>query len=293
MTNVFISYRRDDTAGHAGRLSDRLVARLGAGRVFMDVEDIQPGQNFAQAIEQTLAHCDHLLAIVGPRWLEAIRARMASGEDFVRHEIAVALTRGLTVIPVLVGGAKMPGAADLPPELAAFSRCQAVEIRDNRFDEDAAQLVNFLAVGRDHRRTRVLAAVAAMLLVGVAGGWFAWGRSGPQPVDGGWMAEMQKPGQRPYRVRFTLTRDGDRVTGHVQYPTGDGPILDGRLAEGHLSFHTEHTPQFSSAPAIIRTEAQQDGDTLKVTMIDEGGTATGVATRSPSEGGADKREAVR
>lgn len=132
LKSVFISYRRDDAAGHAGRLSDRLVARLGAARVFMDVEDIAPGQNFAQAIESTLSKCDGVLAVIGPRWLETIRTRMAGGEDFVRHEIAVALAAGLTVIPVLVGGAKMPGAADLPPELAAFSRCQAVEIRDNR-----------------------------------------------------------------------------------------------------------------------------------------------------------------
>src|SRR5215510_12349085 len=85
VTNVFISYRRDDASGHAGRLSGRLVARLGASRVFMDVQDIQPGQNFAQAIDRTLAQCDHVLAVIGPRWLEMIRARVSSGEDFVRH----------------------------------------------------------------------------------------------------------------------------------------------------------------------------------------------------------------
>ena len=65
MRSVFISYRRDDAAGHAGRLSDRLVARLGAGRVFMVVEDIAPGQNFAQAIEGTLSKCNCVLAVIG------------------------------------------------------------------------------------------------------------------------------------------------------------------------------------------------------------------------------------
>src|SRR5687767_4239586 len=126
MTSLFISYRRDDAGGHAGRLSDRLIARFGADRVFMDVQDIQPGQNFEQAIEQTIAKCDHMIAVVGPRWLQILQARAACGEDFVCHEISVALARGTTVIPVLVGGATMPARDQLPPALAAFSRCQAV-----------------------------------------------------------------------------------------------------------------------------------------------------------------------
>ena len=124
MTNVFISYRREDASGHAGRLSDRLIARFGADRVFMDVQDIQPGQNFEEAIEQTLAGCDTMLVVLGPRWIEIVRARAASGEDFVRREIAVSLARGMTVIPVLVGGAKMPTAEQLPKEITDFSRCQ-------------------------------------------------------------------------------------------------------------------------------------------------------------------------
>ena len=68
----------------------------------------RPGQNFATSIEQTLAKCTHLLAVVGPRWLEILKTRAAAGEDLVRHEIAVGMKRGLTVIPVLVGGARMP-----------------------------------------------------------------------------------------------------------------------------------------------------------------------------------------
>lgn len=161
MTSIFISYRRQDASGHAGRLSDRLVARFGADHVFMDVEDIQPGQNFARSIEQTLAQCSHVLAVVGPRWTESLQARSAAGEDFLRHEIAVALTRGLTVIPVLVGGARMPPTSDLPAELSAFGRCQAVEIRDDRFDDDATRLTGFLSrwVGpRNHHRGRRLTA---------------------------------------------------------------------------------------------------------------------------------------
>ncbi len=189
MTNIFISYRRDDAGGHAGRLSDRLVARFGADRIFVDVDDIQPGQNFEQAIEQTLSRCDCLLAVVGPRWLESLRARAAKHEDFVRHEIAVALSRGMTVIPVLVGGAKMPEADDLPQELAPFARCQAVEIRDNRFDEDAAQLVTFLAgpansaplrmLGVHVSRRALVWAITTLVVATVGAGWFARAHARP------------------------------------------------------------------------------------------------------------------
>ncbi len=283
MRSVFISYRRDDAAGHAGRLSDRLVARLGAARVFMDVEDIAPGQNFAQAIEGTLSKCDGVLAVIGPRWLEAIKARMASGEDFVRHEIAAALAAGVTVIPVLVGGATMPGAADLPPELAAFSRCQAVEIRDNRFDDDVTRLVDFVAGERTRRRTLTAVAVVGVVALLALGGWFARsGPAAPAPValDGTWVAELQKPGQPLFRVRMTLDFEGDRLTGLVEYPTGDGPILEGRFVEGRITFHTTHIPQFASEPATIRTEATVEGETLKLRMTDDFGTATGVAKRA-------------
>ncbi|HVQ41223.1 MAG TPA: toll/interleukin-1 receptor domain-containing protein, partial [Vicinamibacterales bacterium] len=281
LKSVFISYRRDDAAGHAGRLSDRLVTRLGAARVFMDVEDIAPGQNFAQAIEGTLAKCDCVIAVIGPRWLEAIKARMAIGEDFVRHEIAAALAAGLTVIPVLVGGARMPSAADLPTELAAFSRCQAVEIRDNRFDDDVTRLVDFVAGGRASRRTLAIAVIAAIALLAL-GGWFARSRFvAPELALGGkWVAELQKPGQPSFRVRLTLEVENDRLTGLVEYPTGDGPILDGRVDQGRITFHTTHVPQFASEPATIRTEATIDGDTLKVKMTDDFGTATGVAKRT-------------
>jgi hypothetical protein len=285
VSNVFISYRRDDAAGHAGRLSDRLVARLGAARVFMDVEDIQPGQNFAQAIESTLAKCNYLVVVIGPRWLDTLKARMTSGEDFVRHEIAAALTGGLTVIPVLVGGATMPRASDLPPELAAFSRCQAVEIRDNRFDDDATRLVDFVAGRRANRRAYIALAVAGVIVLAL-GGWFARGQMvAPEPtLDGEWVAELRKPGQRPYQVRLTLDVNDDRVTGLVQYPTGDGPILDGRLTDDRITFHTTHVPQFADGSATIRSEAAVEGDTLRLAMTDDNGTATGVARRSTDAG---------
>lgn len=295
MTNLFISYRRDDAGGHAGRLSDRMIARFGAERVFMDVQDIEPGQNFEQAIAQTLSKCDHLLAVIGPRWVQILHARQASGEDFVRHEIGVALSQGMTVIPVLVGGAKMPTADQLPPALAAFLRCQAVEVRDDRFDEDAAVIVGFLAKGADatsvnilgrHVRRRTLVWSLAALTVAVVAGWLAWPESAPVPTaEGEWIAELRKPGQPSYRVRLVLARSGDQLTGRVKYPTGEGPIVDGRIEGNRLTFHTSHLPQFASAPATIRYQAELKGDSITITASDDAGSATGVAHRTSDAAG--------
>jgi len=98
LANIFISYRREDSGGHAGRLCDRLRARFGNARVFMDLQDIAPGQNFAQSIDETIATCDCVVAVIGPRWIEAIQRRAPGAEDFVQHEIAAALRRDITVI---------------------------------------------------------------------------------------------------------------------------------------------------------------------------------------------------
>lgn len=70
MGAIFISYRRDDCEGEAGRLSDSLTKVFGDSKVFLDVEGIPAGQDFRQAIEQQVASCDVLLALIGPHWLE-------------------------------------------------------------------------------------------------------------------------------------------------------------------------------------------------------------------------------
>jgi hypothetical protein len=79
--NIFISYRRDDAAAYAGRIADHFGARIGASRVFMDVEDIRPGQNFAEAIDRTLAQCSTVLVVLGPRWFDILRQCEATSEQ--------------------------------------------------------------------------------------------------------------------------------------------------------------------------------------------------------------------
>jgi hypothetical protein len=102
-------------------------------------------------------------------------------------------------------------------------------------------------------------------------------------IDGDWIAELQKAGQRPYRIRLTLARAGSQVVGTVRYPTGDTSILDGEYADGRMTFHTTHVPQFESVPATIRFQARVDGDVITLTTADDAGVATGSARRVAPE----------
>lgn len=106
MSGIFISYRRDDSAGHAGRLYDRLEREFPELRVFMDVERIAAGEDFTRVIDTTLRACEVCLVVIGTRWLATAdkfgRRRLDQPDDWVRLEIAAALTRGVRVIPLLV-----------------------------------------------------------------------------------------------------------------------------------------------------------------------------------------------
>jgi hypothetical protein len=141
---VFISYRRQDSQSAAGRLADHLKEHLRAP-VFRDVETIEPGMDFVEAIEKALASCAVMLVVIGPRWVSvtdaAGRRRLDDPNDYTRLEVGTALKRNVRVIPVLVEGAVMPGADELPDELKPLARRNAIELSDKRWNYDVAQLV--------------------------------------------------------------------------------------------------------------------------------------------------------
>jgi hypothetical protein len=290
--SVFVSYRREDSAGHAGRLGEHLCAVFGPDNVFLDVQDIAPGQDFAQAIERTITECQALVVIIGRRWVQALQER-GEGEDFVRQEVSAALRSGVSVIPVLVGGAMMPRAVELPQSLAALSRRQAVEIRDGRFDDDvkilieALQKIPGLSPVAVHRRRRMWLWILMAALCGAAiVGAVLWKGAAPgkpvvPPFDiaGTWIAEMQKPGQRPFRVKLELSGMGGQLIGSAAYPTGTAAIQAGKFENGSLSFFTVHTPDFASEPATLRWTGTIEGGNLRLTEADANGVATGVARR--------------
>lgn len=145
MGAIFISYRREDSEGQSGRLFEDLCDRFGAEAVFMDVVGIEPGQDFRAVIDTKVAACSVLLSIIGRHWLSARDAagqrRIDDAADFVRLETASALKRGVTVIPVLVQGARMPTAADLPADLRDLAFRNAVELSHARWSSDLALLL--------------------------------------------------------------------------------------------------------------------------------------------------------
>jgi len=147
MSRIFISYRRDDSAGYAGRLYDRLSERFGQGQIFMDIT-IEPGLDFVEVIEKAVGSCDVLIALIGRQWLTVTdatgRRRLDKPEDFVRLEIATALDRNIRVIPVLVRGATVPPSTDLPNALKKLARRNALEISDTRFHHDVDRLIETL-----------------------------------------------------------------------------------------------------------------------------------------------------
>jgi hypothetical protein len=142
---IFISYRRDDSEGEAGRLFDDLTREFGSNSVFMDVAGIRPGVDFVQAIEQNVADCGVLLAIIGPIWATIANAsgqrRLDDPNDFVVLEIASALKREVPVIPVLVHGARMPSQDQLPESLKSFSHRNSVELSHARWPSDVQLLI--------------------------------------------------------------------------------------------------------------------------------------------------------
>jgi hypothetical protein len=145
---VFISYRRVDAASAAGRLFDRLVDRFGAGRIFEDVDSLEPGDDFAEVITATVESCAVLLAVIGPHWLAAVgqdgRRRLDDPADFVRLEIETALARGVRVIPVLVDGAQLPRPEQLPASLGRLAARHALELSHARFGSDIGRLMSVL-----------------------------------------------------------------------------------------------------------------------------------------------------
>lgn len=141
MAGIFINYRRDDLRGLAGRLSDHLRRTFGQDAVFMDVDAMKPGLDFVKQLDVQVAQCDVVLAIIGTNWFNAHddkgQRRLESTHDYVRIELAAALTRDIPVIPVLVDGAVLPPEEALPDDLKSLARRHALELRYTRFNSDA------------------------------------------------------------------------------------------------------------------------------------------------------------
>lgn len=208
---IFISYRRQgEGAGYAGRLADKLLQEFGEDQCFRDIDDIEAGVDFVQSINEAVGTCEVLITVIGRDWVSMTdgrgNLRLEDPNDFVRLEIAAALSRNVRVIPVLVGGAEMPSAEQLPDALEPLSRRQAHEITDTRWDFDVGRLldsieaagVRRLAQKRSVSLRRVgsfAAAVAGLIVLSTAVWQLAAAMSQPTPVDFGTIPALTLPNE--------------------------------------------------------------------------------------------------
>jgi hypothetical protein len=147
---IFINYRRDDTGGAAGRLSDSLERYFGPDRVFRDVGGIEPGANFEDVLQHMAEGADAMIVLIGRHWTrvadDAGQARLHDPSDWVAREIASAIERRIPIYPVLVESAVMPRADELPASLKALTRFNAISISDQRWVSDVTRLARIVAI---------------------------------------------------------------------------------------------------------------------------------------------------
>jgi formylglycine-generating enzyme required for sulfatase activity len=145
MPGVFINYRRADTQAWALALFDKLAGKFGKDRVFMDLDNLEPGEDFVDKIEETLSLCDAMVVLIGRDWLNVSdredKPRLQNPDDWVRVEIEAGLKRKIRVIPVLLDGVEMPRSPDLPETLRVLVRKQALEISPTRYHHDVDRLI--------------------------------------------------------------------------------------------------------------------------------------------------------
>lgn len=145
---VFFSYRRDDSTVHADLLYVLLQREVPDAYIFRDSDTLSPGVLFPDVINENIAACDIMVAIIGRKWLGAKRStptrRIDLADDWVRREVAAALQLGKLVIPVLIGGANMPSPDKLPSDLAGLASRQAVRMSENALRRDAGELIRHI-----------------------------------------------------------------------------------------------------------------------------------------------------
>jgi hypothetical protein len=190
---VFLSYRRSDAGGHAGRLAEALASRIGRHRVVLDVTT-SGSEPLGAAVDRALDRCDAVVAVIGPGWVRAAGPvglrRLFQPDDYVHVELAHALRKGIPVVAVLVGGTALPAPGDLPTDLRGIARRPAVTVRDGSWQADVATLVRGLGdirattagtrpARRSGTRRPLLVGAALVAVVALVAGaaWAWWSRA--------------------------------------------------------------------------------------------------------------------
>lgn len=306
MPGAFISYRREDSAGYAGRLFDILSSRIGREHTFMDIDAIEGGDTFSKVIAQKIDSSNVLLALIGPRWLSVTGGngvrRLDDTRDFVRLEIGRGLERGIRVIPVLVGGATVPLAHQLPEELRPLAERQAIEIRDTDFHIDAQQLADVVVRAMERSgiksgrqttgRFGQMAAYAVIVLTLVVSGFLLYQRSREaQPeqartrpaesitqttapaASGTWTASVKYDWGSTHAESFTFEVHGGELSGTAGFLGRPRGITDGKVKGDRITFVTSSLTMTGADKDPVRDqhfyEGTINGDQIQFTMRTE------------------------
>jgi len=298
MAGIFISYRRSDSAPHAGRLHDRLCDYFGPDKVFMDVDDIKPGADFVSLIGEKVASCDALIAVIGRGWLmrdEYGKPRLDDPTDFVRLEVEHALRRGILLIPALVEGAEMPRAEDLPAPLSELSQRQAVELSDKDFQRGVDKIIAVLeklpalrnlgtklerrAKAPDAstvRQARSWGVPVALLLVMafIAWQWSAGQKTTAGTLAGEWAANIAYGWGDSYKEQFTFKPEDKQLFGTVSFLGAVRGIEKGEIDGEVLSFTVRYQEKVGET-VTDRTNTYRgklEGGEIRFTMQDDKGS---------------------
>ncbi|MCB1952702.1 MAG: toll/interleukin-1 receptor domain-containing protein [Zoogloeaceae bacterium] len=280
MSQIFISYRREDSAGHAGRLEEALERHFGAHSVFRDVEDLPPGQPFPAALEARLHSADLALVLIGPRWLTAERdgvQRLSLSDDYVRMEVSRALGRGIPVVPVLLDDAVLPAEDELPADLRPLVQRHAVRVSDAGWADDVARLIAALTaeLGEQRRPPSMhrRAALAGVAVVLAGGAWWWLGPKTPPFPAGVWQAEVRYHWGDTYQERFEFELAGNAVLGSASFLGRAHALEETDWRDGQLIFvtHSESTMGSETRTSTHRYFITREGEQLKVRYSTAGG----------------------
>ena len=209
---VFISYRRDETSAHAGRLYDRLSEAFGEQAVFVDVDSIGLGLDFARVLDEALASCAVMLVLIGPGWLDTLdehgKPRLNDPRDYTRLEVQAGLERDIRVVPVLVRDAELPAADALPEPLRPLATRQAFRLPDESFRSQAQVLIE---------RLRPILGPAADQ------------KPASSPTPGTWSAELVTKDMFERMVQVQLTHERHVVGYRLTLLRGLTVRVDGRV----------------------------------------------------------------
>jgi hypothetical protein len=178
-SGVFISYRRLDSKSDARSICQRLEKAFGKGKVFIDIDSIRPGENFQSVLKKDLEKCNIMVVVIGLPWLELLRSSgptdSETSHDYVHLEVASALERKLPIFPVLVDGATMPEAKDLPDDLKPLAFRQAFSVRHDSFPRDMLGLEQELRRSVSTPATWKVAVISGLFIISVgAFSYYIW-----------------------------------------------------------------------------------------------------------------------